>query len=88
MNEDKEIAKFFKKVEGNEGDKCKYPTRLDSYGCGYKHLPLEEKKRIISKLTIPEISVCEDVTEHYDYWVNNFNPNKEDCCNLDRRVNL
>ena len=47
---------------------------------GYEHLPLEEKKRIISKIKIPNISVCED--KAYEYWVNNFNPNKEDCCNL------
>lgn len=51
---------------------------------GYRHLPLEEKKRIISKIMIPNISVCEDVSEHYDYWMNNYNPNKEDCCNLRR----
>lgn len=51
---------------------------------GYKHLPLEEKKRILSKVKIPSISICEDVDEHYKYWENNFNPNKEDCCNLRR----
>lgn len=49
---------------------------------GYEHLPLEEKKRIISKIKIPNISVCEDEDEAYKYWVDNFNPNKEDCCNL------
>lgn len=51
---------------------------------GYKHLPLSEKKRIISKIEIPNITVCEDVTEHYEYWRDHFNPNKEDCCNLRR----
>lgn len=51
---------------------------------GYEHLPLEEKKRIISKIKIPEISVCEDESNAYDYWINNFNPNKDDCCNLRR----
>jgi len=30
----KEFNSFFKKVEGNEGDRCHYPTRLDTYGCG------------------------------------------------------
>lgn len=30
----KEFKSFFKKVEGNEGDRCHYPTRLDTYGCG------------------------------------------------------
>lgn len=51
---------------------------------GYSHLELEEKKRILRKVKIPTISVCEDVSEHYEYWKNNFNPNKEDCCNLRR----
>ena len=49
---------------------------------GYEHLPLEEKKKIISLVKIPTISVCEDVDSHYNYWKNNFNPNKADCCNL------
>lgn len=30
----KEFKSFFKCVEGNEGDRCHYPTRLDTYGCG------------------------------------------------------
>lgn len=51
---------------------------------GYKHLPLSEKKRILQKIDIPSISVCEDVSEHYNYWTNHFNPNKDDCCNLRR----
>lgn len=49
---------------------------------GYCHLPLEEKIRILEKIRIPDISVCEDVTGHYDYWKEYVNPNKEDCCNL------
>lgn len=28
---------YFKRVEGNEGNKCHYPTRLDTYGCGCQH---------------------------------------------------
>lgn len=51
---------------------------------GYKHLPLAEKKRIIDKIKIPSISVCEDVTAHYGYWRDHFNPNPDDCCNLRR----
>lgn len=51
---------------------------------GYNHLELEDKKRILDKIKIPTISICEDVTEHYNYWVENVNPNKEDCCNLNR----
>lgn len=53
---------------------------------GYEHLPLEEKKRIISKIKIPQISVCEDESKAYDYWINNYNPNKDDCCNLRRNI--
>lgn len=52
---------------------------------GYEHLPLEEKIRIINKIKIPEISVCEDEDKAYEYWKENFNPNKEDCCNLRRK---
>jgi DNA repair photolyase len=49
---------------------------------GYEHLPLEEKERIINKVKIPSITVCEDEDNAYQYWKNNFNPDKEDCCNL------
>lgn len=51
---------------------------------GYKHLTLEKKISILDKIHIPEISVCEDVQEHYDYWRKQYNPNNEDCCNLRR----
>lgn len=33
----KEFKSFFKNVGGNEGSKCKYPVRLDTYGCGCSH---------------------------------------------------
>lgn len=52
---------------------------------GYEHLQLEEKKRILDKVKIPTISICEDVDSHYKYWTDNFNPNKDDCCNLRRK---
>ena len=32
-----EYKSFFKTVGGNEGMKCLYPTRLDTYGCGCSH---------------------------------------------------
>lgn len=32
-----EYKSFFKSVEGNEGSKCKYPHRLDTYGKGCEH---------------------------------------------------
>lgn len=34
---EKTFGAFFKTVEGNEGNKCHYPTRLDTYGCGCQH---------------------------------------------------
>ena len=35
--ESREFKSFFKTVGGNEGNKCHYPTRLDTYGCGCQH---------------------------------------------------
>lgn len=32
-----EYMGFYKTVSGNEGSKCHYPTRLDTYGCGCGH---------------------------------------------------
>lgn len=33
----KEFKSFYKDVSGNEGEKCYYTTRLDTYGCGCFH---------------------------------------------------
>ena len=33
----REYKSFYKSVGGNEGDKCNYSTRLDTYGCGCQH---------------------------------------------------
>lgn len=33
----KEFKSFYKKVGGNEGNKCNYSVRLDTYGCGCAH---------------------------------------------------
>lgn len=33
----REFKSFYKTVGGGEGQKCKYPTRLDTYGCGCQH---------------------------------------------------
>lgn len=67
------IRKWFPEV-----DYSRYTHRQG----GYCHLPLEEKIRVVEKLKIPKLSVCEDVTEHYEFWKEYVNPNKEDCCNL------
>lgn len=50
---------------------------------GYHHLPLELKKEYLKKITgFSQMSICEDVEEHYIYWQQHVNPNMEDCCNL------
>ena len=50
---------------------------------GYNHLPLDVKKEMINKITgFKEITVCEDESNAYEYWKNNVNNNKNDCCNL------
>ena len=52
---------------------------------GYSHLPLEEKMRWIEKIKgFSQLTVCEDVTDHYSYWKEHVNPNPDDCCNLRR----
>ncbi len=50
---------------------------------GYSHLPLGKKIEALARITgFDEVSVCEDVDEHYNYWRETVNHNKEDCCNL------
>ena len=50
---------------------------------GYLHLPLEKKMEVLSKITgFKEVTVCDDCTEHYNYFKEHFNPNPNDCCNL------
>ena len=52
---------------------------------GYWHLPLEKKIELLKGLTgFKEITVCEDEDRAYQYWKENVNHNKEDCCNLRR----
>ena len=50
---------------------------------GYQHLPLEKTIEYLSMIKgFSQVSVCEDVTEHYEYWKTNVNANPDDCCNL------
>lgn len=71
------IKKWFRDI-----DYSKYTLRQSNY----LHLPIEEKKRILRKIRIKDTSVCEDVSEHYEYWRDHFNPNRLDCCNL-KKIN-
>ena len=50
---------------------------------GFLHMPLEKKKAILEKIKgFKEITVCDDYTEHYNYFRDHYNPNPDDCCNL------
>lgn len=50
---------------------------------GYMNLPLKKKLEILSHITgFKEVTVCDDCTEHYNYFRDHFNPNPNDCCNL------
>lgn len=32
-----EYKSFYKRAGGKEGSRCRYPVRLDTYGCGCSH---------------------------------------------------
>ena len=49
---------------------------------GYRHLPLKTKLRVLNRLDFKELTVCDDVQAHYDYFNMSFNHNRDDCCNL------
>lgn len=49
---------------------------------GYRHLPLEKKLEVLDELDFKELTICDDVQEHYDYFKENINHNPDDCCNL------
>lgn len=49
---------------------------------GYRHLSLDKKLHELAHLDFKELTVCDDVQEHYDYFKENFNYNADDCCNL------
>ena len=52
---------------------------------GYQHLPLSAKIAALARITgFDEVSVCEDVPEHWEYWRECVNHSKDDCCNLRR----
>lgn len=52
---------------------------------GYDHLPFEIKKELVDRMGGSHtITVCDFEPEHLDYWKKEFNPNKDDCCNLRR----
>lgn len=48
----------------------------------YKHMSLEHKLELLKQIDKPQITVCDDVDEHYGYFRDNVNYNPNDCCNL------
>lgn len=57
-----------------------------NYG-GYNHLQLKRKIELVNKITgFEQKSVGEYVKEHHEYFSNNVNYNKDDCCNLNKRI--
>ena len=57
--------------------------RYTLYNAGYKHLPLHRKQAQLSRIGgFAQVSVCEDVPEHWEYWREHVNANPDDCCNL------
>lgn len=60
-----------------------YSEYTVKYG-GYENLPLSKKIELVNKITgFKKVSVGEYVNEHYQYFRDNVNFNKKDCCNLD-----
>lgn len=51
---------------------------------GYRHLPLVKKMKLLEPLRdcFDQVSVCEDVDDHYQRFRYFFNANPNDCCNL------
>lgn len=87
--EPKKILVEFLRIRGHSGDWVGTDDDLSLYTLksgGYRQLPLEEKQRRIEMLRTAfpnaQLSVCEDVPEHYEYWQSSFNHNPHDCCNL------
>lgn len=80
---DKILVEFLRM---NTTIKDRFPVNLDDYTVhenGYLHLPLEKKLEVLSRITgFKEVTVCDDNTEHYEYFRDHFNPNPNDCCNL------
>lgn len=64
----------------------RFEVNIDNFlvsEAGYRHMSLDHKLEVLSKITgFKEVTVCDDCTEHYDYFRDHFNPNPNDCCNL------
>lgn len=65
-----------------------YLEYMVKYG-GYRHLPLYKKLILLKNITgFDQLSVGEYVCDHHEYFKENINYNKKDCCNLSLKYRL
>ena len=65
-----EFKSFFKVVGGNEGTLCRYNARLEAV------------RRLQDAGIDVAVRLSPYVPDHWEFWRENVNPNREDCCNL------
>ena len=84
INCDKILVEFLR-VNSKIHKALKGLVNIDEYTVkenNYRHLPLNRKLELLKRICYPQVTVCEDVTSHYNYFRENVNYNTEDCCNL------
>lgn len=54
------FGSFYADASGGEGDRCKYPTRLDTYGCG-------EGEGVVTYLTCQSCGAEVEYSKKEDY---------------------
>ena len=83
---DKVLVEFLRVNTWIERWLASLPVSLERhtlFSGGYKHLPLSVKRELVAGVTgFKEVTICEDVPEHYAWWQTNVNANPDDCCNL------
>lgn len=84
IQSDKCLVEFLR-INNNTKKELKQIVNLKEYPItegGCKHLTLEKKLQILSNLKFKRLSVCDDVKEHYEYFLKNVCYNPNDCCDL------
>lgn len=84
INVDKCLVEFLR-IKPSMSDALKDYINFKDYTHkegGYRHLPLDKKLEVLDKLDFKELTICDDVQEHYNYFHENVNFNPNDCCNL------
>ena len=87
INCDKILIEFLKvNYNVEQWFKIDYSDYTLKYG-GFRHLPLESKIELVNKIKgFAQVSVGEYVFDHYLYFRDNINFNKDDCCNLSLNI--